>query len=163
MINEKLKSALATQIGHEFQASQGYLGIAIYFGLQNLDTWADIFYKQSQEEREHGMRIVRFLVDTSDSFTIPAVAEGKTTYSSALDAIKWAVENERQVTKQFHDMAATALEVKDFTVFQFLQWFIEEQVEEESTMERYITLLEGESNAVRAEMIVSELKEHEPE
>ena len=160
MISDGLKQSLTKQIGHEFGASQAYLGIAAYFGLQNLDTWADIFFKQSAEEREHGMKIVRFLIDTVDDFTLPAIPEGKTKYASALEAIQWSLQNERQVTKQFHDMAAAALEAKDFTSFQFLQWFINEQVEEEATMERYVTLLQGETNPVKAEMILAELEDH---
>lgn len=160
MVSEKLKQRLVEQIGNEFNASQQYLGIAVYFGLQNLDTWADIFYKQSAEEHEHGMKILRFLVNTIDGFTLPAIPEGKSSYSSAIEAIQWSLNNERQVTKQFNDMAAAALEEKDFTSFQFLQWFIQEQVEEEASMERYVTLLQAEGNPVKAEMILAELEEH---
>lgn len=160
MITDKLRDALERQVGHELAASQHYLGIAAYFGLENLDKWADIFYAQSQEEREHALKIIRFLIDVDKPFTFPSVAESKTSYGSAQEALQWALDNERQVTKQFKDMAEAALQEKDYTAFQFLQWFIEEQVEEEATMDKYVALLKSEANPFRAEMIISELEEH---
>lgn len=160
MISKKLQKMLAEQVGNELTASQAYMGMSIYFGLENNDTWANIFKEQSEEERGHAKKIVDFLVDTDTSFEIPAVPAGTTKYKSGLEVVEKALANEQQVTKQFHAMAEAALAEKDYTSFQFLQWFIEEQVEEESTMDRYITIWKGETNPVRAEMIVAELAEH---
>ena len=81
-------------------------------------------------------------------------------YGSALDVVKAALKQEQQVSGQFQAMAKAAIEESDFTSFQFLQWFIEEQVEEEAKMEKYIALLSSEKDEFRAEMIVSELEEH---
>jgi ferritin len=160
MISKKLQTMLTEQVGHELAASQYYMGMAIYFGLENNDTWANIFKVQSEEERGHAKKIVDFLVDTDTKFDIPAIPLGTTKFASGLEVVEKALANEQQVTTQFHAMAETALSEKDFTSFQFLQWFIEEQVEEESTMDRYITIWKGETNPVRAEMIVAELSEH---
>jgi ferritin len=160
MISKKVAKLLTEQIGHELTASQIYLGMAAYFGLENNDTWSEIFYAQSEEERVHAKKIISFLIDTDTPFSIPAAAPGPTKYASGLEVVEKAYANEQTVTKQFHDIAAMALAEKDFTSFQFVQWFIQEQVEEEASMDRYITIWKGESNPVRAEMVVAELKEH---
>ncbi|MBA3725029.1 MAG: ferritin [Armatimonadetes bacterium] len=160
MISKKLAKALKEQVGHELGASQIYLGMAAYFGLQDLEKWADIFHKQSVEERGHAMKIIQFLIDVDAAFTLPAVSEAPTTYDSAMEVIQSALKNEQLVTKQFQTMAQMALDEKDFTSFQFLQWFIEEQVEEEATMRKYESLLKSDPDPFRAEMIVAELEDH---
>lgn len=160
MISKKLKKMLNEQVGHELGAHQAYLGMAAYFGLKNLDKWADIFYKQAEEEREHAMKIVRFLVDVDAQEDIPALAAATVTYKSALDVAKAALANEQKVTAQFQAMGKAAIAEGDFTSFQFIQWFIEEQVEEEATMSKYVALLSSEKDEFRAELIVAELEEH---
>ena len=154
MIHANLANLLTQQIGHELAASNHYLGIATYFGGQSLDRWADVFYKQSDEEREHAMKIVRFLVDVDVDVSIPAVEAVTGKYASPVAAIEWALQNERVVTSQFHNMASEALTTKDFTTYQFLQWFIEEQVEEESSMQKFLDIMKSETNPFRAEELL---------
>jgi ferritin len=154
MIKPSLEQALNEQIGHELAASNAYLGIAVYFAGESLDRWASFFYKQSEEEREHAMKIVHFLVDVDATVRIPAIGEQATSYKSGLAAVQWAQENERTVTGQFHRMADMALAEKDYTTFQFLQWFISEQVEEESSMQKLIDLIKGEENLFLAEELL---------
>ena len=91
---------------------------------------------------------------------MPSLPAASVNYGSALDVVKAALAQEQKVTAQFQAMAKAAIEESDFTSFQFLQWFIEEQVEEEATMSKYISLLSSEKDEFRAEMIVSELEEH---
>lgn len=154
MIKANLEQALNEQIGHELSASNAYLGIAGYFAGESLDRWAAFFYKQSEEEREHALKIVRFLIDVGASLRIPAIPEQPTSYKSGLAAVEWALNNERTVTSQFHRMADMALAEKDYTTFQFLQWFIGEQVEEESSMQKLIDLIKGEENLFIAEELL---------
>ncbi|MGH8103615.1 MAG: ferritin [bacterium] len=142
MITKKLVALLEAQIGHELHASHYYLGIAAYFADKNLDKWAGFFYRQSAEERVHALKIVKFLIDVEATFRIPAVAECATNYKSAVDAAKAALASEQRVTKQFHAMADAALAEKDYTSFQFVQWFIGEQVEEEATMQKLVDVFE---------------------
>ena len=160
MISDRLKRMLNEQVGHELSAQHAYLGMAAYFGLQNHDKWADIFHKQSLEERGHALKIIQFLVDVDAQEELPALPAASVSYGSALDVVKAALAQEQKVTAQFQAMAKAAIEESDFTSFQFLQWFIEEQVEEEATMSKYISLLSSEKDEFRAEMIVSELEEH---
>lgn len=79
---------LNEQVGHELAAHHVYLGMAAYFGQKNLDKWADIFHKQSIEERGHALKIVQFLVDVDAQTEVPAVPAATVTYKSALDVVK---------------------------------------------------------------------------
>lgn len=156
MISKKLGSLLEAQVGNELQASNMYLAIAVWFGQQSLDKWADFFYHQSEEEREHAMKIVRFLVDVGFPFNIPAVGASKSNYKDAKAAVNAAMKNEQTVTGQFKAMAEACMKEKDFTTFQFIQWFIEEQVEEEATMQKLLDILDSTSNAREAELHLPE-------
>jgi bacterioferritin B len=154
MLSPALTSALQTQIGYEFGASQTYLGMAAYFHAQNLSKWAAFFERQSAEEREHALKIFHFLLETGSPAKLPAIPEVPVQYASALEVVQKSLEQEQRVTKAFKDMAALALQAGDFTGFGFLQWFLEEQVEEEASFERLIALVESGINLFQAETLL---------
>jgi bacterioferritin B len=143
MISDRLKGMLVRQIASEVTAHMHYLAISIYFRQRSLDRWAELFYKQSMEEAEHAMKIINFLLDDGHEFDLPGVERQSTRFESALAACRSALDSEQRVSRQFQEMAAAATEEKDFRAFQFLQWFIEEQVEEESKMQKLIDLIES--------------------
>ena len=145
MISKTLGTLLEAQVGNELQASNMYLAIAVWFGQQSLDKWAAFFFRQSEEEREHAMKIIRFLIDVDYPFSIAAVGASKA-------AVGAAMKNEQAVTGQFKKMADACMKEKDFTAFQFIQWFIEEQVEEEATMKKLLDILGSVSSAREAEL-----------
>lgn len=154
MIKPSLEGLLNEQIGHELRASNAYLAIASYFGSQSLDVWSAYFYKQSEEERGHALKIVEFLVAVGAGVKIPAIPAAQSSYGSGQAAVEWALANEREVTRQFHNMASVALSEADFTTLQFLQWFIAEQVEEEASMQKLIEIIRSEPNLFRAEELL---------
>jgi ferritin len=154
MISSKLAQKLKEQIGHELGAHQQYLAIGTYFAQQNLDRWSALFYKQAAEEKEHALKIVRFLVDVGEAFDFPAIPTASTRFKSAADAVSQALKWERSVTEQFQSMAKVALSEGDYVGFQFLQWFLEEQVEEVSSMEKYLALVESGINLFQAEALL---------
>lgn len=156
MLSPALTKALQTQIGYEFSASQTYLGMAAYFHAQNLGKWAAFFERQSLEEREHALKIFHFLLETGSPTMLPGLPEAPVQYVSALEVLKKSLEQEQRVTAAFKDMAAIALRDGDFTGFGFLQWFLEEQVEEEATFERLIALVESGINLFQAEALLEE-------
>lgn len=153
-MNEKVAKALNEQIGHEFSASNHYLGIATYFAKQSLLQWADFFFKQSAEEHMHGMKILNFLIDNDASITLPAIPEAKTEFTDALEAVTSALNSEKNVSKQFDSMAALTETEKDFRSRQFLEWFIAEQVEEEATMNHLIDLIKSGINLFQAQQFL---------
>lgn len=160
MITDKLRDMLVRQIASEATAHTHYLAISVYFRQRSLDRWAELFHKQSVEEAGHAKKIMDFLIDCNIEFDMPGVPSQSSRFDSALDACKSALASEQRVSKQFQEMAAAAIEEKDFRVFQFLQWFIEEQVEEESKMQKLIDLLESGVNLFH---IQGELDEYDSE
>jgi ferritin len=84
-------------------------------------------------------------------FDLPGIPLATTHYKAPIDVCKAALSSEQRVSRQFQEMAAAATEEKDFRAFQFLQWFIEEQVEEESKMQKLIDLLDSGINPFQAQ------------
>jgi ferritin len=151
MLSDSLAQALNKQIASEFSASNHYLAIATYFARQSLDAWAAFFFRQADEERMHGMKILNFLIDNDAEVHLPAVKEARTDFPDALAAVSSALESERNVSKQFDAMAFIASENKDYRGLQFLQWFINEQVEEEATMNKLVDLIKSGINLFQAQ------------
>jgi len=158
MITKRLADMLTAQISSEVKAHQMYMGIGLYFRRQSLDEWGKLFQKQSMEEAQHAKKIIDFLIDVEVEFDLPGNAGASTHYASALEACKAALSSEQRVSEEFQAMAVAATDEKDFRVFQFLQWFIEEQVEEESKMQKIIDLVESGVNLFQAQPLLSEFE-----
>lgn len=154
MISEPLARLLIEQIGIELGAHQKYLGISIYFQRQSLSRWAKLFRDQSIEEAQHADRIMTFLVDNEVKFELPALKAATTRYRSAKAAVETALESEIAVSARFAAMATAARDADDHRGLQFLQWFIDEQVEEERTMRGLLDLVESGINLFQAEALL---------
>lgn len=138
----KFHRLLVDQVRHEFTASQQYIALATLFDDRDLPQLARVFYRQSLEERDHAMMIVRFLLDSDIPVTIPQTDEVKNDFNEARDLVALALRQERDVTAQFHLMNKTAREEGDYTGEQFLQWFLKEQTEEESKMSTLLAVVD---------------------
>lgn len=138
LISQGMNQAVNEQIGREFGASLQYVAIAAHFDLQNLPRLAKHFYRQAEEERDHAMRLLRYLVDTGATVAIPAVSAPKGEFATAEEAVKLSLQWEEDVTRQIHSLLELALRENDYTTQQFLQWFVEEQLEEVSSMDRLL-------------------------
>ena len=154
MVSDELRKLLIGQIGNELGAHQLYLSIAIWFERQGLDRWGKLFRNQSVEEGQHAQRIIDFLVDNDVDFDLPALKAAPTRYESAAAAARRALASEQAVTGQFEAMAAAATKAGDHRGYQFLQWFIEEQVEEEAKLQRIVDLVESGVNLFQAESLL---------
>src|SRR5262245_56777669 len=154
MISKRLADMLTAQIASELTAHMLYYSISIYFRRQSLQGWGKLFFDQGVEEASHANKIVDFLIDKDVEFDLPKLAGTKTEFKSALDACRAALANEQMVTGLFHAMAKAALEENDHTSHQFLQWFIEEQVEEERTAQALVDLVSSGINLFQAEPLL---------
>jgi len=141
LISEKMNAALNEQVGHEFGASLQYVAIAAYFDSDNLPELAAHFYRQADEERDHAMRFVNYVVDAGGKVAIPAVPAPKSGFASAEEAVKLSVDWELTVTKQINALVDLAIKETDHTTQNFLQWFVTEQLEEVSSMERLLSMI----------------------
>jgi bacterioferritin B len=158
MISQRLAKLLIEQVGHELKAHQLYMGMSVYFERQSLSRWAKLLHDQSMEEAQHATKIIDFLTDNEVTFDLPALKMATTRYGSATDLLRRALENERQVSAQFQEMAKAALDEGDYTSHQFLLWFIEEQVEEERKVQALIDLVESGINLFQAESLLDQFE-----
>jgi ferritin len=154
MLDADLRKLLIAQIGNEFAAHALYMGISVYFDRASLKGWGALFKRQAIEEAQHAQRIMDFLTDNEVPFDIPAVKAVSTRFPSALDAAQRALKSERDVAEQFDRMASVAASAGDHRGFQFLQWFIEEQVEEEAKLQAIVDLIGSGINLFQAELVL---------
>lgn len=135
LISDSLNEAMNKQIGSELGASNQYLKIASYFDAEDLPELASFFFRQSDEEREHAMKFVDYILDTGGQVQIPAIPAAPGSIGSAEEAAQMALDWEMEVTRQINNLMDMAIEEKDHIAQDFLRWFVDEQREEVSTMD----------------------------
>ncbi len=141
LISEKMNGALNEQIGNELGASNQYLNIASYFDGQTLPVLAGFFFRQSDEERAHALKFLHYVLEAGGRVALPAIEAPPATIQSAEQAVKMALDWELEVTRQINDLMGQAIEEKDHITQNFLQWFVEEQLEEVSTMDDLLAVV----------------------
>lgn len=154
MISDRLVQMLTQQIESELTAQHNYHAIALWFRRQSLDRWERLFMNQSAEEGGHATKIMKFLDDNEIAFDLPPLPAASTKFADARSCVLAAAQSESKVSGEFRAMAQAALEENDFMAFQFLQWFIEEQVEEESKMAKLLDLVDSGINLFQAEPLL---------
>ena len=133
MIPEKLREALIDQINHEYFSSYLYLAMSADFSSKNLDGFASWMRIQAQEEAIHAMKIFDFLIERGEKIVLKAIEKPQETWETPLAAIEAALNHEKFITAKINDLVDLAIDTKDHSSFSFLQWFVDEQVEEEAT------------------------------
>jgi ferritin len=153
LISRELAEAFNGQIGNEFGASMQYLSIAAYFQERHLTLLCKLFTEQAAEEKEHAMKFVRYLMDTKGGLAIPAIPAPKPGFSSAEAAVQAALDWEKEVTRQITALMDLAVGENDYLAQSFLQWFIDEQLEEVVKMDRLLGVIRqsGEKNLLMVE------------
>ena len=153
LISPELAKAFNEQIGHEFGASMQYVAIAAHFYQRSLTLLAKMFEQQAEEEKLHAMKFVKYLQDTKGGLQIPAIPAPKAAFATAEEAVQAALTWERDVTKQITSLMALANKENDYLAQSFLQWFVDEQLEEVVKMDRLLSVIRqsGEKNLLMVE------------
>lgn len=131
MGREDLHGAFNSHLQRELYAAYLYLSMAAYFEDANLPGFTAWMKMQAKEEFEHAMKFWGHLYDRGSRVTLLAIEKPPANWTSPLDAVQDALEHERQVTRQIHDLYGRAKDEKDYAAEAFLQSFVVEQVEEE--------------------------------
>ncbi len=142
LISDAMNDAINAQIGHEFGAMLQYVGIATYFDGEGLPMLTRHFYRQADEEREHALRFVRYVSDAGGQVRIPAIPAVRSDFASAEAAIQLSLDQELTVTRQIHDLMDRAIAENDHTTRNALAWFVEEQLEEVSSFEMLLRMVQ---------------------
>lgn len=146
MTNSTFDQLLADQIGNEFEASQQYIAIAVWYDNRDLPQLAKHFYQQALEERNHAMMLVQYRLDRDMGIVIPAVPAVRNDFASEREPIALALEQEKRVTQQIEGLFAAARAENDALGEQFMLWFLKEQVEEVASMSTLLTIIERAGN-----------------
>ncbi|MBO4941623.1 MAG: ferritin [Clostridia bacterium] len=142
MMNEKVRELLNQQINKELYSAYLYLDFSNYFEDRGLDGFANWYYIQAQEERDHAMLFYRYLQNNNEKVTLEAIAKPDKELSCDMAVLKAGLEHEEYVTSLINDIYQAAYEVKDFRTMQFLDWFVKEQGEEETNANDLISKME---------------------
>ncbi len=138
MLSEKMLNILNEQVKKEAYASHLYLAMASWAENQGLEGISNWFYAQSEEEREHMMKFIRFINERGGHAIVPLVEEPPKEFPGIREAFVASLEHEQMVTGAINDIVTLALEEKDYGTHNWLQWFVEEQMEEEDSVQGII-------------------------
>ena len=141
MLKEEMADALNDQIREELFSAHLYLSMSAYFESIGLKGFANWMIVQYREETEHAMRIYHYLVSQGARIRLQAIKEPQTDWASPLEVFEATLKHEEHITDCINKLVDIAEEIKDRATNNFLQWFIDEQVEEEENARQIINRL----------------------
>jgi ferritin len=141
MLSPKMQDAFNGQITKEFYASHLYLAMSAHFDALNLKGFAHWMRLQSEEEREHALKLFDFILDRGGSVELGAVEQPPGEFGSPIEIFQASLAHERRVTAWINELYTHAAAENDYASQVFLQWFIDEQVEEEANASEMIDRL----------------------
>ena len=150
MLNKKVEAAMNDQLQNELQSAYIYLGMSAYCESQSLPGMGSWLRNQFAEEQVHAMKFYNFILDRDGQVTLKQLDAAPTDYGSPLQVFEAALDNEKQVTAQINDLYDLASKERDFASQAWLDWFAQEQVEEEKTVGQIVDDLKrvGEGNGL---------------
>lgn len=141
MLSKKMQTLLNDQIRDENFASHTYLAMASWCDKQALRGSAAFLYRQSAQEKEHMMKLFRYVNDAGGHAIVQGVKEPVAEYKSLLNLMELVLKHEQSVTKSINALVDACLAEKDYSTFNFLQWYVAEQHEEERLFQMIIDLI----------------------
>jgi ferritin len=150
-IGKKTHDLLNQQIREEFASFYTYLAMAAWFEGRSLPGFAAWMYLQSEEERVHAMKFLRYMLDRGGAPVLESLVRPKIAFNSALEIFEASLAQERKVTASIYGIYETAEKERDYATLSLLQWFTQEQVEEEKNaahMADRLRLADGSPDAI---------------
>ena len=138
-MNEKIAALLNDQINKEFYSAYLYLDMANYYDGLDLDGYANYYMIQAQEERDHALLFMKYMQNNGLKVTLEAIGKPDQDFGSVLDPLVIAAEHERYVTSLINEIYHEAHQAKDYRTMKFLDWFVDEQMEEEDNADTMVS------------------------
>ncbi len=133
MFSKKMQDALNNQVLVEAQSSQIYLAMASWAEIQpGIDNVTAFFYRHSDEERMHMLKLIHFINERGGFAVVPALEQPALTYPSIHHAFKELLNHEIYVSECINNLVGISLDERDYATHNFLQWYVAEQIEEEA-------------------------------
>lgn len=142
LIPDKVVNAINEQIGYEFSASLQYCAIGAHFAADALPQLSEHFFKQAEEEKDHALRFIKYIVDAGGRVVIPALDAPQSNFTDAVGAVQLSLDQEVKVTHQINALVELARGLNDYITINFLQWFLAEQLEEVSSMDNLLKIVQ---------------------
>jgi ferritin len=131
MLSKKIESMLNEQVKHEFEAGNWYLAMSSWAEVNGFHGTAGFFLEQSKEEHFHAMKIFHYINDRDGHALAPSISQPNHEFDSIRHLFERGLELEQENTRKIDNLVEAAKDAKDHATDQFLQWYVDEQVEEE--------------------------------
>ena len=141
-MDSKIEAAINAQINQEFTAAYSYLGMSAYFEMDSLTGFAHWCRLQHEEEMAHANRLFKYLLDRGGKVELEAIPKPSTDYEDAVTVFRTALSQEENNTKSINELYQLAASINDHATISHLQWFLDEQVEEEALVGEVLSLVE---------------------
>lgn len=148
MLNKKVESILNEQVKKEGYSSNLYLSMAVWAEVNGLSGVAGWFYAQADEERLHMLKMVKYINERGGKAVIPLMDEPPAEFGSVNDIFNKVLEHEQYISNSINEIVAKCIDEKDYTTHSWIQWFVNEQIEEEAQVREIIDKLKliGDTN-----------------
>jgi ferritin len=147
MPTAKMVKELTEQLKNEWESEYLYMAMMAWCYNKNYDGFAQWFEKQAIEEHGHGVKFVNFIKDVDAELTILSIKVPPIKAKKVVDLFKQTLKHEQEVTARINQLVALAHKEHDFNTLEFLQWFVMEQREEESTVRGILAQFEHNHDA----------------
>ena len=137
-MNDTIAKLLNEQINKEFYSAYLYLDMSNYYADLDLDGFANYYLIQAQEERDHAMLFLKYMQEVGLKVTLEAIDKPDKVFNDPMDPLVIAAEHERYVTALINDIYHECYEVRDYRTMKFLDWFVDEQREEEKNADSMV-------------------------
>lgn len=134
-----MAKALNEQMNKEFYSAYLYLSMAAYCSKKDFTGAANWFLLQYQEELQHATRFYNYLIEQDATVKLKEIAKPEKTFGTLLETYQKSLEHEQMMTSMLNNLSNDALQEKDHATYNLLQWFVNEQVEEEATVSDIIS------------------------
>ena len=163
MLSEKMLNILNEQVSKEAYASHLYLAMASWADVQGLEGISAWFYAQAEEEREHMLKFIHYINERGGHAIVPVIEQPPKEFKSIKELFDASLEHEQMVTAAINDIVSLALEEKDYTTNNWIQWFVDEQLEEETSVQAIIDKLNilGDHNLYIFDRDIMSMRGHE--
>lgn len=141
MLSKNLTQMICEQMKNEFFSGYFYIAMAAWLQKHNLPGFANWFFVQANEEKDHARRMLDYLVRVGAKVELLPIEAPKQQFESPMDICKKTLAHEQLVTSLIYKLMDAAQEERDYKTIQFLQWFVDEQVEEEENAQKLIELI----------------------
>lgn len=149
-MDKKVYELLNDQINKELYSAYLYMDFANYYEEEGLTGFANWYMIQAQEERDHALKFRSYLHENGEKVVLEAIAQPDKKFTDHVAPLEAGLEHEKYVTSLINDIYSAAFAVNDYRTMKFLDWFIEEQGEEEDTAETMLTRMKLFGNAAKA-------------